>query len=60
MTQKTERLVVAVNQQQKVLLERLRLEEEFGNSLSEVVSNVFRRYVDDLQKKEAAHDHSRQ
>ena len=60
MTDKTEKLVVTVNQQQMVLLERLKSEGEFGTSLADVVTNVFRRYVDDLQKKEAEHDQPRQ
>lgn len=60
MTDKTEHIVVTVNQQQMVLLERLESEGEFGNSLADVVTNVFRRYVDDLQKKETGHDGPRQ
>lgn len=60
MTDKTEKLVVTVNQQQMVLLERIKSEEEFGTSLADVVTNVFRRYVDELQKKEAGHGGTRQ
>ena len=60
MTEKTERLVITVNQQQMVLLERLKSEGEFGESLADVVTNVFRRYVDDLRKKEAGHGEPRQ
>ena len=60
MTDQTENLAVTVNQQQMILLERLKSEGEFGNSLSDVVTNVFRRYVDDLQKKEAERDGTRQ
>ena len=60
MTDKTEKLVVTVNQQQMVLLERIKSEEEFGTSLADVVTNVFRRYVDELHKKEAGHGGTRQ
>lgn len=60
MTDNTDRLVITVNQQQMVLLERLRSEGEFGHSLADVVTSVFRRYVDDLKKKEAGRDETPQ
>ena len=52
MADNTDRLVIRVNQQQLLLLERLREEGEFGDTLAEVVSGVFRRYADDLANRE--------
>ena len=52
MADQTDSLVIRVNQQQLVLLERLREEGEFGGSLAEVVTGVFRRYADQVAERE--------
>ena len=52
MEDNTGKLVIRVNQQQRLLLERLREEGEFGDTLAEVVSGVFRRYADDVASRE--------
>ncbi|MDE0058916.1 MAG: hypothetical protein OXI22_00590 [Defluviicoccus sp.] len=52
MQDNTHRLVIRVNQQQRELLERLRDEGEFGDTLAEVVSGVFRRFADDVASRE--------
>ena len=41
-----------VSQQQLELLERLREEKQFGDTLAEVVSNVFRQYAAEVAKRE--------
>ncbi len=48
----TDNLVIKVNQQQLELLERLREEKQFGDTLAEVVSNVFRQYAAEVAKRE--------
>lgn len=52
MEDNTGKLVIRVNQQQRQLLERLKAEGEFGDTLAEVVSGVFRRYADDVANRE--------
>ncbi len=42
---------VSLNQQQLELLETLRSEGTFGDSIDDVILNVFRAYVQDIREK---------
>ena len=54
MADKTDNLVIMVNQQQLVLLERMKEEGQFGDTLADVVTNVFRRYAADVAERESS------
>ena len=42
---------VKINQQQQEVLETLRSEGTFGDTIDDVILNVFRAYVQDVRKK---------
>ena len=42
---------VKINQQQQEVLETLRSEGTFGDTINAVILNVFRAYVQDVRKK---------